>query len=260
MPISASRFLFRQAGFTFLEFIIVVALMATVYVVAVPNLNLTRTADLERKVGQVAVDFKSAYDMAVLTGKPHRLVFHVISGDYWLEETEVRDFTFSTDGEGRDLSPREQKENLEAFEADFEEYVELAGEEIEDSENERVFTPESPVVQAKKRLQPAQWSRVSTSEWKKRSLGPELLLMDIEAEHHTHPIKLDPTNEEQVAMIYFFPAGYVERAVLHVGLDGGDYQIDDSQPPYTMTTSPYQGVLNIESGYEEVDVHDDRQK
>ncbi len=249
----------EDAGFTFLEFIVVIALFAAVYVVAVPNLSITRTAEIDQKVGRLAVDFKSAYDMAVLTGKPHRLVFKFVTGQYWLEAAETRDFTFDLDEKGEDLSPEREKETLLAFDENFQEFEDLAGSEIEDSDNERVFTPESPVVKAKDKLRPPEWKRLENREWGVRFLGPELMLMDLEAEHHLFPIKLDITDEDQVGMIYFFPSGYVERAVIHFGLQDGDLERDESQPPYTAITVSHQGTLSITSGYEEVDIHDERQ-
>lgn len=242
-----------QAGFTIIELLIVITLMAGIFAVAMPNLTFISTSEAAQKLGTLSGDIRAAYDMAVLHQRPHRLVFEFESGDYWLETTERQDFFLGKEGLDRDLSPRDIEERIEYFEEDFEIFEELAGEEVEDIDNEVTIPPTSPVVQAKERLKPVKWTKVEDAEWSRRSIGPYFSVLAMQAEHHARRITLDEFVDEAFGHLYFFPNGYVERAVIYVGsADRGLEDPDD--PPYTITTEPYEGVATVESGYREVDI------
>ena len=244
----------KDHGFSLIEVIIVISLMAVVYVVAVPNLSITTTSSIASKLGQLSSDIRSAFDLAVLNRKPYRLVFMLMSGDYYLESTDAIDFRLGLNDLGRDLTVEEEKEALERFEADFEEYIELAGVEISDPNSDRVFQPESPVVNAKPKLRPVKWVRVDEPGWDVRHLGTQLIIQDFKAEHHDALQTFSEAGEEARAMLYFFPSGYVEKAVIHIAYRMGDNEIDPDQPPYTVVTDPYLGTAEAISGYEEVDI------
>lgn len=245
-----------ESGMTLIEIILVVSLMAVIYSVALPQLSIKTGTEVASKLGTLSADVRSAYDMAVLYRKPYRLVFHFASGDYWLESTDDWDFTLGDSHLDHDPSPEEQKEAIETFEEEFKEYETLAGQEIEDPVNERVIKPTSPVVQAKSKLAPAKWTMVENSEWKRRSLGPYLLIMDMMAEHHKTKQTLETLGTNGHGFLYFFPKGYVEKAVIHVGYRKGEMEVDEKEAPYTITTNPYQGTAESITGYEEPDVHD----
>ena len=235
--------------------------MATVYLVAIPNLGLTSTSAVASKLGTLRSDIRGAFDMAVLHRRPYRLVFMLVSGDYWLETTDAEYFKMGDYDRGRDLTEIEEKERLEEFEAQFEEYIDLAGSEINDADNERVIGPQSPLVMAKERLMPAKWVKVSDAEWKKRSLGPELIIQDILTEHHDEKFTFEDLGEEARAILYFLPQGYVERMVMHIAYRGAELtEIDRDEPPYTLTTRPYVGLSDVVVGYEDVGLYEDAKK
>lgn len=257
-PNSMHRSSRKMSGFSILELLIVISLVAVVYLVALPNLNIASTTSTAAKLGQVASDIRAAFDMSVLHRRPYRLVFELMSGDYWLETTDKRDFAIGDHVLGRDLTKVEEEDRLEAFDAEFEEYVELAGTEINDSDNERVIPPSSPVLQAKKQLRPAEWKKVEDQEWSRRSIGPELIFQDFRAEHHDAKQTFADLEEEARAMLYFLPGGHVEKAVIHIAYRLGENEFDSSQQPYTLTTNPYLGTAEIVAGYEEVEIEDAR--
>lgn len=242
----------HQGGFSFLEFLIVISLMATVYVVAMPNLSITTTASVAGKLGQLRSDIRAAFDMAVLHRRPHRLVFHLLSGRYWLETTDAPLIHMGDAELGRDLTEEEERDRLEAFDAEFEEYIELAGTEINDANNERVIPPMSPVVQAKEKLRPAVWRRVTDAEWKVHSLGPELIFQDIRTEHHDQAFTFEELEDQARAMLYFLPSGYVERAIMHIAFRKGEREFSDDEEPYTLITNPFSGLVDVEVGYKEM--------
>lgn len=246
-----------QRGFTLLEVIIVISLMAFVYVVAIPQFNLRTGSEAATILGRFASDVRNAYDLAVISNKTYRMVIKLQSGEYWLEEVESgRQIYMGDHLLDRDPTEDEEKDKQELFEQNFQEFVDLSGETYRDPNEEGEIKPESPVVNAKDKLRPPKWSRVDSPEWRGRSFGDNLLIMDVQAEHHQSKIAIQDTDEKSRAFIYFFPAGYAERAVLHIGYRKGDLEVDDTQPPYTIIIDSYTGTANVTSGYEEKDIRD----
>lgn len=250
-----------SAGFSLIEVIVVVALIAFVYTVALPQFNLRSGAETASKLNILAGDVRNAYDLSVLTGKTYRLVFMFNSGDYWLEEASKPEVFLGMDKVDRDPTEAEEKDEQQAFDTNFQEYVELAGQAVTDPDKDgKEIPPTSPVVAAKEQLRSAVWTRVDNLEWGARSLGPHMMIRDMQAEHHGHKQDLAELGQEARGMIYFFPGGYVERAVVHIAAKKDEMQPDeDPNSAYTMVTNPYEGTGEVEPGYVDVDVHDDKE-
>ena len=238
-----------QKGFTFMELIIVLAIMGMVYAVALPQLSIKTGTEVATKLGTLSADIRSAFDMAVLHRKNFRLVFHMVSGDYWLETTDAEEITLGDDKLNHDPTEEEEQDFQEAFDEDFKEYIELAGREVEDVENNRTIKPSSPVVAAKDRLRPPKWTKIQDREWGRRSLGPFLLVQDMQCEHHHEKQTFENFEAKARGFIYFFPQGYAERCVVHVAYRKDGSIIDDTQPPYTVIVDPYLGVADVQTGY-----------
>jgi hypothetical protein len=181
------------------------------------------------------------------------------TGDYWLEEADQENVFLGSDKVDRDPTEQEEKDEQIAFDMKFKDYEDLAGQVVVDQDNDKEIKPSSPVVEAKDRLKKATWTRVETMEWGKRELGPLLLVKDMQSEHHGHKQDFSDLGAEARGMIYFFPTGYVERAVLHVAYAKDPMVPDDAQEPYTITTNPFEGTADVVSGYVEVDVHQDQE-
>ncbi len=246
-----------QSAFTLLELIIVISIIAMVYTIALPQLNLATGTEITTKMGQLTSDVRTAFDRAVLSGKTHRLVFELLSGNYWLEETEQRDVTMGGDLLDHDPTEREIEELKAQFEERFKQYEEAAGREVLDPVSEKYIKPASPLLAAKDKLMPPDWTKVSDLEWRSRALGSYLIIQDFQAEHHREKQTFEALGKEAVGMIYFFPSGYVEKAVIHIAMREGNSGINDKEPGYTFETEPFEGVATVNKGYQEVDVRDD---
>ncbi len=247
----------HKRGFTFIELIIVVAIIATGYVVLMPNFNSQSASQVLDKLNRLGSDVRSAFDLAILNHKPYRIVFHLSSGTYWLEETGAENFSLGSgdkDAKEVDLSDKKEKEKREEFNNEFEKYTSLAGEVFKDSSGDYEIPPMSPLLKAKTRLQRPIWTRVNSIEWGERILSPQLIIKDMKAEHHTEPVTLDSRDPaDNYAHLYFLPSGYVERAYIHLYYLKGD-SIDESQQPWTIVTHPYRGEASSLSGLEQVDL------
>lgn len=240
-----------------IEIVVVVGLMAFVYTVAIPQFSLRTGTEAINKVNRIASDIRNAYDLAVLSNKPYRLVFKLSTGEYWLEEADREFFYLGDEKMNHDLTEDEEKEQQLEFEQSFEEYVDLAGLPVKDPENDTEIKPTSPVVEAKDQLRKPKWTPVENMEWGRRTIGPYLMIQDMQAEHHGQKQSAMDLGPEGRGMIYIFPKGYVERAVLHIVYTADEGVPDESQPGYTVITNPYEGTADVTSGYEEVDVHQD---
>ncbi len=244
----------KEQAFSLIEVILVIALMALIFVMAVPNFTITEQTEASQKLGALAGDIRAAYDTAVLTRKPHRLVFSFGEDEYWLETTERDDFYMGDEKLDRDPTPEEIKDKKAAFEEEFEHYKTLAGKEIEDPEEEKVIPPTSPLLQARSRLAPVEWKRVEDAEWQVRKLGPQFYVRSIQAEHHGRPQTFEELGAEGFAYLYFFPQGYVERAVIHIAPKEIEDKSKLDDHTYTVLTEPYEGIAEVKSGYQEVDL------
>lgn len=252
----ANRGTNNQCGFTLLETILIVGLLAGVYAYAVPQFGLFSGLERSSTLNRIAVDIRSAYDTAVLTGKVHRLVFNLSKGEYWLEVADRNNVYLSVDGQDHDLSKDEEEEQRLEFEESFSAYEDMLDNPVRDPENDREIALITPLVAAKKRLAHPKWSIIKNLEWQKRTVGPQLALIAMQAEHHGQKQSVEDNDfagDELQAYLYFFPEGYVERAVIHIVPVDGDV-IDRNATPYTIRTKPHEGIATVVAGREELDV------
>lgn len=240
----------RESGVTLIEIIIVVALMAGIMIYALPNIN-TSTRDYITKINLFTSSLKNAFDTAVLTGKPHRLVIDFTNGEYWLETTHYKDFKVSPGEGGLDLSSEQLKSKREEDESDFEEYEELAGQTTTDPESGDEIRPESPLLKAKNTLLGPSWFQVDSVDWETKNIGIDLKFTTIQAEHHEDRIVVEELEEGSVGHIYIFPNGYLEKAYVVISPVDSDGQIMEGEEPFTIETFPYEGIAKVEDGLKE---------
>jgi prepilin-type N-terminal cleavage/methylation domain-containing protein len=72
-------------GFTLIEMLAVVAILALVVGIALPNLGLRSRRVMEDEGKQLAANLEFARQRSVMTGVPHRMVIDVEGDSYWLE-------------------------------------------------------------------------------------------------------------------------------------------------------------------------------
>ncbi len=247
-------------GLTIIELLVVISIIALISAVAVPNFSFVPGTEATHKLGNLLGDIRSAYDMSVLNRKPYRLVFEFKTGSYWLEATEDQNFFLGDEKLDRDPTPDEIKEKEAAFDEDLKRYTELAGREVEDAEKEKVIKPSSPLLAAAKKLKPTKWTAVDDAEWNKRALGPSFVIRSMQTEHLQRLLTLEELGAEGYAYLYFFPQGYVERAVIHLAPADLDDKAKLDEKTYTIRTEPYEGVATAETGYKEVDLRSDEKR
>lgn len=75
----------RRSGFTLIEMLAVVAIIALLVSVTAPNLGAVRERWLRNQTRQVASYVELARQRAVMTGVPHRVLLNLEEGSYRLE-------------------------------------------------------------------------------------------------------------------------------------------------------------------------------
>ena len=80
-----------ERGFTLIELVVVVTIMAMVTAAVAIGIGNIRGASVQSEAGQLAVAVRYLYNLSVLNGKVHRLVIDIEGGTYWGEAQESRD-------------------------------------------------------------------------------------------------------------------------------------------------------------------------
>lgn len=74
-----------RAGFTLIEMIAVVAIIAMVFAIGIPRLGGSSWDPLESEAENIAQSLRFARQRAIMTGVPHRLLINLEDGGYMIE-------------------------------------------------------------------------------------------------------------------------------------------------------------------------------
>lgn len=245
-----------QAGVTMIELMVVIGLIAFIYSIAIPQFSLRTGTEAATKVQRLADDIRSAFDMAVLNNKTYRIVFHLASGAYVLEESEGA-VLLEEAKNGHDPTEEDVKALMDEFDAKTKEYESMAGDKVKDSDGKEIAESNfSPIIRNRSRAAPPRWTKVENLEWTDRSLGDFLLISEMQAEHHGTKQVMTELGPQGRAYLYFYPQGYVEKAYIRIAFKADDMVVDETKQPYTIVTKPFVGSADVNAGAIEVDVKD----
>ncbi len=241
-----------QSGMTLIELLIVISLMAGIFAVALPQFNLKTGTEAAVLLSRLQQDIRTAFEQSVLQGETYRLVFTMDTGEYKLEVADRRlTFVPYDEKEPNDLSDEQEKDRRDVFEQQFKELKEIAGEAIPVPDTDKKVAIVTPVLKAHDRLRPVKWKVMDDLEWRNRSLGPNYLLWEMQADHH--PIKqiLPERAEGARVMLYIFPNGRMEKAYLKIVAKKANREQDETIMPYIIKVDPYSGTSDLISTDEE---------
>lgn len=179
----------HQRGFTLIELVVVIAIIAIVTTAVAAGIGNIRGASVQSETGKLAIAVRYLYNLTILSGKTHRLVVDLDSRSYWGEEQNTSDpcETFLLPGEGEEEDPKAQAKKTKRGKK---------GEVVKT--NTSGFQPIESRLLAKYTLDKGiQFGGVMTS-------------------HQTNQ-----TDKGQ-AYVYFFPNGSTENALIFLKGDGDD--------------------------------------
>jgi len=193
------------AGFTLLEILIVIAVLALVMGSAVRGFRALAKSDLRASAKKLSGAARYLFDRASTTGKTHRLVIDLDSGVYW---AEVSDDKFYLPREKETLASRlRAKQDLE--------------EELRRRELEVQNVPLDQVFDASK-YQPKEW-KPKRAEF---AAFRETVVKRVKLKHAkvglVYTPRLYDAQTDGQASIYFFPMGQVEPAIIQVSDESGE--------------------------------------
>ena len=213
----------RPAGFTLIELVIVIALLALMVTIVVPSVVNIFGANLRSTVSEVAGAIRFTYDLAARKNVPFRLVFDLDEQAYWVESSSEkylfdREKTRVSDGR---LDEDAEKEKERGRSRRFVDRSYIEGGEMWQPKGKPSF------------------SDFAGRYTKKKPLPEDIIFQDVWVAHQEDRVTAGR------AYLYCFPTGMTERAVIHIG--------DDAEDAYTLVVQALTGVVKIHPGYVEAE-------
>ena len=76
----------RRSAFTLIEMLLVIGLMAFIFAIMIPGVNVSIRVAIQNSGRELASTIRAAYDEAVLKGRVFRVVFDLEKQQYWVEQ------------------------------------------------------------------------------------------------------------------------------------------------------------------------------
>jgi len=202
----------RARGFTLIELMVVLVIIAVVTAAVVTGIGSLRGASTSTEANKLTVAVRYLYNLSVISGKTHRLVIDLDSRTYWGEEEASSDpcEAFLLPGEGGEAKPSKSAKSGKG------------GKASKNGSGEAGAANQGNFKQAESALV------------RKYELDRGTVLTDVMTSHQPNP------TEKGQAFIYFFPNGSTENALIHLADRGGD--ADDAM---TVEVKSLQGSATV---------------
>jgi Tfp pilus assembly protein FimT len=237
------------AGFTILELLLVLAVIAGLTTVLSYGVKRVRNSDLRADTTRIAQSLRTAYAMATQSGKHHRVVFDVEKRTYQIEACEG---DVKLHKERREEREHEQDESrLEQAMRFLQGDQSAAGTGMTSEfmpEVQAAMSPEEAAEKAKAlagvRLGTARCAPPTRIRGGKQVPDPRGKLRKLIKENKFEEIWVqhleDPVKQEGFVSINFFPLGYAEKAVIEI--------VNDDDDVYTLLVHGVTGRVEFKDG------------
>lgn len=254
----------RERGFTLIEAVIMVGVIAAVSAIAVPTIGNVSRADLRRASTQVSGNVRAAYDMAALSGQTYRLSFELSKVGGAARAAVGEEADTSTESAGRTVRVEASPELL-AFDAQSnplarmasgvaggrmgaEAWAMLAPEALgdaatDDDDDDADVASQSPFELLFGKAD-GDRGRDAPAVTSFKAAHEPLVLPEGVRLSGVWTQGMSQSATEGVAYLYFFPGGYTQRA--HIYLE------DEEGRAFTVRVFPLTGEVEIVDSYVEV--------
>lgn len=216
-------------GFSLIEITVVVAILAGLAGTVVLSIGGLRRAEVRKSAARLAGAMRFAFDRALTTSRTYRLVLDLNQQKYWAETTDDR-FLLPYDKQRALEEEEEERRDREGAPDDDEGMVPA-------DPFARFGIPGDPAV----RLPRARFKEFRSTQLGRVELGRARI----------HGVwtagEVEPLAEGE-ARLYYFPQGFCERAILHIG--------EEDAIEYSLLQHPLTGRVKIEPGEVEIPTRD----
>jgi prepilin-type N-terminal cleavage/methylation domain-containing protein len=235
-----------KRGFSMLELIIVLSIIAAIGVLLLPNMNLSFGSRLNHSTRLLVQFLKATYDETNRSYKVHRVVFDFKEQSYWTERLEnegpFRRFEMSSQESSlRDDQEKNMLKNLQEKRDNL-----LSEQSSSESSSTVTF---DLTLSEEDVLSPDNWALVKTSNLGKRKLDRTLVFLKLKTQGMNEPISYTKDAPALKGYLYFFPQGFTSKAYIQLGLKPTE---DKSQAVgATLFLSPFTGTTFVKRGFHE---------
>jgi prepilin-type N-terminal cleavage/methylation domain-containing protein len=253
----------KEQGFTLIEIILVLALIGAVAGVIIPNLTLSIDSQMSSSLRSLTGQIRSAYDDAIFTGRLHRMVFDMKTGEYWVEQAplgfEGRPPLIESGTETDALLKRDKRNDL----------IKLLDAKAKNGSDRQMLTSTStntkyyslrsiPVVQ-RKILRPIDWIEIDDSVIYRQKLPDRIIFAHISSmiSYKTfNYVDIFSSNEKgfkAFSYIYFLPNGTATPTSIKLAMrqDSNKGAIDDEGLKYTINLNTLTGESRLLEGFQD---------
>jgi general secretion pathway protein H len=217
-----------QQGFTLIEVMIVLVVIAFVTVLTVAGMRSFAKTDLRSTATRMSGSIRYLFDRASTTGKVHRLVLDFEEGKYWAEVSDDP-FVFAA-GKETDETRKKEAEKIakeeEAMREAQEREARFGASQIPSRYVPKPFIPKR-----------AKFGAFRETIVKPIKLKSGVVLADIYS-----PRLAEPMSSGR-GYVYFFPLGMTEAAIIHLS--------DGKETFYSLIVHPLTGRVSVKSGFVE---------
>lgn len=242
------------AGFSLIEVLVVLSIIAAISAAILPNLGMTTGSQMSLALRDLSTNMRATYDSAVLSGRTHRLVIHPTMSEYWAEQAPLG-------YEGRPpLAESDEVSASAGFNADarvrlledFEKELAEPRRSTKASQaDERFYSVRSMLVQQRAALKPLKWSEVDDAVLYKRRLPGDVVFVSAVTDAMNRKLEFQQAGEKDFAYIYFFPSGEVQQSAVQLGVRSGEKDVNMEGPKYTLFLDPLSGHSELVEGFQE---------
>ncbi len=261
--ISSLPFAPDERGFTLIEMMAVMVLMAVLAAVTIPALGDWAGSDVKDSASKMASLLRSIYEEATIKRVPMRLAVNLDRGTYWVEEAagEARIFTSEEDRKAADerakLDEEERTELLDAQmrERDAQEQSLAEAQPADSSPTSSsglggllsgLLGGSSLTTVVKPYEGINKFTALEDSEWgKPQSLADDVHFLGAwtpafdDIQHPTEEGPPEKAEDEVMVYIHVFPSGYIEDAIV---------QLAAGENSLSVVTDPLTGRARVEDG------------
>lgn len=214
---------------------VALAIVGLMMAIVVGSMGRSVERNLKKTSNRLASTIRYLYNKSALEGLYIKLVLDFETKSYWVEAT-TDPFVMSNENEEAKLA-ESKKNNIEGIDKD-KEGDQAAKPEEETTTGDNKDRLQETLDNKPTKLEPkeAKFSQMDSYLTRPTNLPNGIIIKDLWVEH-----KKDAVDAGKEA-IFFFPNGFVEKAIINLSNEDGDIN-------YSLTTNPLSGKVIIEDHY-----------